>query len=107
MINRDRDWDCVDLVRGQDVGGSGHDVWVDDWGLFDPNLVTAAIGGNPRVPLPGIVLGFEGERTVAATIDIETVRSLVSINDHGAANASEPLPRWDWIYDGVRTRFAS
>ncbi|MEO7467037.1 MAG: hypothetical protein ABIV36_08490 [Sphingobium limneticum] len=104
MFNREREWDCVDLFRGQDPCGTGHDVWVDDWGLCDPHLVTARIGANPRVPLPGIVLGFDGERTVAATIDIETVRSLVSLNDHGASNASEIESRWDWVYEGLRTR---
>lgn len=104
MFNRERDWACVDLVRGQDPCGAGHDVWIDDWGLYDPNLVTARVGGNPLVPLPGIVLGFDGERSFAATIDIETVRSLVSINDHGPSNGSQADTWWDWAYQLLRAR---
>lgn len=68
----DTTWDCVEL-------DDGHDIWVDDFGLFrSPGRVAAL--GDRRIPMPGYVLGAQGENSVAATIDIERVRELVKPN---------------------------
>lgn len=79
----DRSWDCVAL-------DDGHDIWVDDSGLFrSPGRVAAF--GDRRIPIPGFVLGAKGENSVAATIGIERVRELVKPNQSLIASIPAPF----------------
>lgn len=66
----DFDWDCVQI-------GSGHEAWVRDDALFQPQVLLAHLGERANVPLPAYVLRAEGERTVAATMSLDDLRGHV------------------------------
>lgn len=72
ILNPDLCWDCVSLANG-------HDVWVDDEGLFKDPVVIATIDDRHRVPLPAFVLSHQDERSVAATLSLAEMRALVRI----------------------------
>lgn len=65
------DWDCVRL-------DGGHDAWVRDDALLQPQLSVATFGDCPNVPLPAYVMGVDGERTVTATMSLGQVEALVT-----------------------------
>lgn len=67
----DWDWDCVRL-------GDGHVAWVRDDALFQPDVSVATIGEGRDVPLPAYVLGVHGERTVAATMSLDSLSGRIS-----------------------------
>ena len=86
-------WDCIELERG-------HDMWVDDEALFRFDTVVATVNGRPNVPLPAYVFGAEGERTVAATLDLDRVRSLVRFGTPWTpASGDLPMLGWDMRLD--------
>ena len=67
-----------DLFDAFELDGR-HEVYVEDEGLFAPGVVLARVGSRSRIPLPALVVGFEGERSVDATLTLDEVRGLVSI----------------------------
>ncbi|MBB3349276.1 hypothetical protein [Sphingomonas sp. BK069] len=60
-------WDCLDY-------DDTNDVWCNDWGLTEPDLVFAWIGRARRVPLPAYILGVDGEDSCDPHLAIEDVR---------------------------------
>ena len=64
-------WDAVDLGDPD-----GHDIWVNDFGMFDEDGFCGIVAGK-TVPLPAYVAGASGEETVAATIEVERLEALI------------------------------
>lgn len=73
ILTKDHTWDCVGF---DDV----HDVWVHDEGLARAGIRFANIGGRRNLPLPAYLLGVDGERSVACTLDLEDVKARVQIH---------------------------
>lgn len=73
ILTKDVAWDCATF-------DDEHDTWVHDEGLSRKGLRFADIGARCNLPLPAYVLGVDGERSVAAKHDIETVRKRVQIH---------------------------
>ena len=71
------DWMTSDISWDAKEIGVGHDVWVDDEGLFSPISTIATVGGQ-KVPLPAYVLGCNGERTVGATMSIRALQAMIA-----------------------------
>lgn len=67
-------WDCVSLDEQ-------HDLWVDDFGLSNPDAYFADIGKRSNIPLPAYVFGGQGENTVAATLDLEAVIAMTRLHE--------------------------
>lgn len=86
LLDERIEWDAFDL-------GGGHDVWVHDQGLFEPGVLLATIGDRAHVPLPALVLGLDGERTVGATIGIDDLARLVRLEGPAATALGGALPR--------------
>lgn len=72
ILDPDKVWDCASL-------DADHDVWVEDGSLFTA-FATATVGGRHGLPLPAYVVGARGEDTVDATLDIETLRTMVALD---------------------------
>lgn len=62
-----QDWGYVDY-------DDSNEIWHDDFGLFSGDVVLAWIGRARRVPLPVLIMGVDGERSVDPTIELERVR---------------------------------
>ncbi|MCD2323040.1 hypothetical protein LQ953_03305 [Sphingomonas sp. IC-56] len=68
MKARGWDWSCLDY-------DDGHDVWCNDWGLVEPDLVLAWVGRARRVPLPAYIRGADGEDSCDPHVAMADVRS--------------------------------
>lgn len=79
-------WDCVSLDANRN-----HDIWVDDFGLSNPDAYYADKGHHWNIPLPAYIFGGEGENTVAATLDLEAVRSMTRLHE-GVYNPADGFP---------------
>jgi hypothetical protein len=76
ILRDDIEWTCLHL-------DAKHDIWVDDDALSTPGGVfVARVGQHGRVPLPAIVLGVDGERSVDATIDENELRDIFQVLTH-------------------------
>lgn len=68
-MTSDITWDAVEL-------DSKHDIWVDDFGMLDPNGVYGIIAGR-KIPLPAYVAGSHGEETVDATMEVTELEAMI------------------------------
>ena len=85
ILDPNRCWDCASL-------DAAHDVWVGDGSLFTA-FATATIGNRTGLPLPAYVLGVDGENTVGATLDIDTVRAMTTVDPLPVRMADESEPQ--------------
>lgn len=68
-MDGDGDWDAISIDKR-------HDAWVDDQAMFSRFTTFCMIGGQ-RIPLPAIIAGADGERTVDATMTVEELEALI------------------------------
>lgn len=73
LLAGETSWDSVQLDHD-------HDLWVDDFGLSNPDAYLADVGGRPNIPLPAYVFGVDGERTTAATFELDAVRAMTRLH---------------------------
>lgn len=71
-------WMTADIVWAIHAFDEVNDIYYDDEGIYDPDVITASIGRHARVPLPAYVVGSAGEHIAEPTIPIELVRLSVS-----------------------------
>ncbi len=67
IIDEHQEWDCV-------AYDAENDIWCNDWGLLDAELVVAWIGEARRVPLPAFILGRYGNGYGDPRLPLEDVR---------------------------------
>jgi hypothetical protein len=76
ILRSDIVWTCLELDEG-------HDIWIDDNALLNPEGVfIARVGAHARVPLPAVILGSDGERPVDATLDWKDLDGLWEVLTH-------------------------
>ncbi|WCP14064.1 hypothetical protein sphantq_02506 [Sphingobium sp. AntQ-1] len=84
LLDGEVTWDCVSVDEQ-------HDIWVDDFGLSNPDAYFADIGDRPNIPLPVYVFGAQGENTVAATLDLDAVIAMTRLHE-APYDATHGLP---------------
>lgn len=72
ILVKEIDWDTCSL-------DGKHDIWVEEGSIFNSDVHFARIGQQRNVPLPAIVLGVQGEKCTDATIALEDLLGLVSL----------------------------
>ena len=76
ILSAEKDWTRLDLDEN-------HDLWVDDNALLAPGGVfLARVGHHAQVPLPAVILGSEGERSVDATLDWKDLDGIWEVLTH-------------------------